>query len=314
MKLPQSGRALALLLTVAASAWATPAQAFCRATTCDPAKESCNVDGTTQCITTGQPLAWHNACITINIQADGAPKARISPAATAELVQRAFDTWLNVDCGDGQRPSIDVVVGGPVECATSEYSMDHHNANIVMFREEAWPYKGAEDALGLTRLRFNKDTGELWDADIELNTLDEPLSVDDPEDDEVDLASLITHEVGHLLGLGHTLTEGATMQAGYHNGSTQLRTLQADDIAGICAIYPPEREVASQSCEPKHGFSELCAADQGAFVEPPAETDDDEEPRHYASDCSVVAPGAPVSSGGLTLLSVGLLALLRRRR
>jgi hypothetical protein len=40
--------------------------------------------------------------------------------------------------------------------------------------------------------------------------------------------------------------------------------LSADDVAGICATYPPGRKAATKSCENRHGFSEQCGADQPA--------------------------------------------------
>ena len=44
----------------------------------------------------------------------------------------------------------------------------------------------------------------------------------------------------------------------YVPGQTKLRTLDPDDVAGICDIYPPDRDIGSQSCEPRHGFASKC--------------------------------------------------------
>jgi Matrixin len=303
-----SGVALSLCL------WNHEAAAYCRATTCNPgdATQTCVVDQQTQCILSGKPLFWQNGCITVNIQADGAPSSRISPRAAAESVARALETWLNVDC-NGERPSLDAVIGGPVTCNVAEFSTDHYNANVVMFREDTWPYTGGENALGVTWLNFNADTGEIWDADIELNAATEELSVGKPEGNQIDLDSLIMHEVGHLLGLGHSLVPGATMMAGYFPGSIELRSPEADDIKGICAIYPPGRSTTSSSCESSFGFSELCASEQPPFVPPPDSGGANDAPRTQEgctlgprSDASTHASLAP-------LLALGWLAWRRRR-
>ncbi len=47
-----------------------------------------------------------------------------------------------------------------------------------------------------------------------------------------DAIKVVTHESGHVIGLGHT---GHT--AIMHQGELTYNTLQADDIAGIQAIY-----------------------------------------------------------------------------
>jgi hypothetical protein len=49
-----------------------------------------------------------------------------------------------------------------------------------------------------------------------------------------DIQTVALHEIGHLLGLTHTNVAGAVMFPTYQG---QLRTLQADDIAGIRTIY-----------------------------------------------------------------------------
>ncbi len=51
-----------------------------------------------------------------------------------------------------------------------------------------------------------------------------------------DLQSVATHEFGHALGLGHSAISAAVMYPSYTQG-TNKRTLHADDIAGIIAIY-----------------------------------------------------------------------------
>jgi len=282
------------------------AVAFCRATTCDPRKEVCATDAQ-GCFTTGLPLSWASNCVTVSVQGDGSPKQNIDFEAARINVEHAFAAWTSATC-EGGSPSISVVVNGPVSCDASEYNADRGNANIVMFREDSWPYAGGEDALGLTLIRFDPDTGAIWDSDIEVNAVDEPLSVGAPTAGAVDLASLLTHEAGHLLGLGHNVyDETATMFPGYHTGSIELRSLADDDIAGICEIYPPKRKPSTTNCEPRHGFSESCGADQPAAA-PPEPSD----PKR--SSCSFACAASPHDAAFSGLLAALALLVIRRSR
>ena len=281
------------------------ASAFCQATSCNPNETECSTTPL-GCFSTGFPLSWASNCVTVSVQADGAPKQHISYAAARSSVERAFAAWTDAACDEGS-PSISVVVNGPVACNASEYNADRGNANVVVFREDAWPYVGGEDALGLTIVRFDPMSGEIWDADIEINAVDEPLSVGAPVAGSVDLDSLLTHEAGHLLGLGHnTLDESATMFPGYHTGSVELRSLADDDIEGICNIYAPARKASSTSCEPRHGFSDLCGALQPAPTPKPSDQE--------SSGCSLAAGSSQRSPLGLGLFAALALLLVRRAR
>ncbi len=53
---------------------------------------------------------------------------------------------------------------------------------------------------------------------------------------QLDYEAVVLHEVGHALGLTHSDVPGAVMLPNYSG----QRTLGADDIAGIRALYPPD--------------------------------------------------------------------------
>ena len=173
------------------------------------------------------------------------------------FASRAFSTWLHADCGGGG-PSLQIGTRGPVACDESRYNDAGKNANVVIFRDEDWPYPDGIDTFGYTFVRFNTRTGEIYDADVEINAERFELATHGG-DEGADLQSILTHEVGHFLGLAHSTAPDATMQAVYVQGTADWRTLAQDDIDGICAIYPPDRSAEPCTFVPHGGFASECA-------------------------------------------------------
>jgi hypothetical protein len=242
------------LLAVGALLQTTDAHAFCRKTTC----KDCPLAPDTGCMMGGQPLLWPGACVSYSLTRNAS--TQVSQEAASELASRAFEAWQSVTCpGTGEPPSIAAAEAfGSTGCRLAEYSRTGANANVVLFREGEWPYPDSEDALGLTTVSFDSVTGQIYDADVELNAT-EPLSItDDVQSEHWDLLSILTHEVGHFLGLAHSQEPGSVMRRSFDSGSDALRVPSEDDIAGICSIYPPNRRALPCNFTPKGGFANEC--------------------------------------------------------
>ena len=52
------------------------------------------------------------------------------------------------------------------------------------------------------------------------------------------IEDIAVHEFGHALGLGHSASTSATMYPSTSSCNTALRSLDADDLAGVRALYP----------------------------------------------------------------------------
>jgi hypothetical protein len=292
----------AVLLGALVLSSASPAAAFCRARTCDPSDllEDCQFDEN-DCVVSGRELFWASSCVTFSIHEGGSPALGIEADTLERVATNAFRHWLEADCGGGTKPSIHVGSTGSVVCNASEYNERGRNANIVIFRDDEWPYPGSPDAFGYTLLSFDSETGAIYDADIELNSAEFELSAT-PDQASVDLESVLTHEIGHFLGIAHTAREhaDATMSAGWDGVGSGLRSLSPDDQDAICAIYPPEERTRPSNCEPRHGFASECG------VPLP------EEPSSACSFAGHRGRGSPRSGQMLALATI--LALLTRQR
>ncbi|MDP6943714.1 MAG: matrixin family metalloprotease, partial [Myxococcota bacterium] len=123
--------------------------------------------------------------------------------------------------------------GGPVNIATWRSELD------------GWPY--ATRVVALTTLMFDVETGEMVDADMEFNSIDFTFSTDDSPD-TYDLQQSVTHEVGHMLCLGHSNAPEAVMYMTAGPGALQKRHLSADDIEGVMANHGLAGAPPTQPC------------------------------------------------------------------
>jgi hypothetical protein len=110
-----------------------------------------------------------------------------------------------------------------------------------------------ERVLGATTFLINAQTGEIIEADIFFNSTF-PWSVAPAgQPGRYDVESIALHEVGHLLGLGHSAigetelvpggrrviaSEAVMFPIAFSPGNIDDRTLKADDRAGASDIYP----------------------------------------------------------------------------
>lgn len=163
--------------------------------------------------------------------------------------RRAAEAWERAD------PRIDLVDDGP----TRKKAGREDGVNVIGFGSSS------SDAVASTSY-FGFDTdpevdvvleheGEVWVyAPCDAARCPGHASDDDDELERVaedaelaELQSVLTHELGHLLGLDHSSGEALTMSSGWFNDALFPQTLGLGDVLGVRALYPctcPEPDVA----------------------------------------------------------------------
>jgi hypothetical protein len=222
------------------------AEAFCRTSTVRGAPGECS--------SAGIPLMWCSACTGLSMHVDGS-----LDIALEDLRREATDAaarWGDVACpGETMDPPAFEL---RVIDDTRVYSGINHNgpnANVVWFNS-LWQPDALHRAgtIAITIVSFDRRTGEVLDADVELNqrTDQNPggfvFSTGMPTADTADLPTILTHEFGHALGLGHSDQDRAVMWPTAGMGESR-RTLSADDVEGVCDIYSFDRRPSAQ-CDP----------------------------------------------------------------
>jgi hypothetical protein len=286
------------------SAWSRSAAAFCRSTTCSP-ERPCDLDED-GCEIGGLPLTWPVSCVGVSLQRDGTERLPIEEVSRA--LDASLSTWSSVPCLDDGNASIALGRLKPVGCARTEYDPNGPNANSVIFRDATWSYAASDQTLAFTTVTFDVATGLILDADVEINSLDNEITGGE-QPVAYDLESILTHELGHLLGLAHSPDPIATMNPSYEPGTTSQRDLETDDVGAICAAYPPGRK-ASCDVTPRGGFSSVCLATR----EPAGATSPAEGCAVHGVSVWKNRPGASSLPPGIGACSLALAAAARLAR
>ncbi len=191
----------------------------------------------------GAQIRWSEDAVAIRL----APysKLRLNPEDMLSALVMATEAWRGYD----RVPDIFVNGGEPA-------SPGHHGDSPTngIYVIEDWPYES--NKLAVTVTTYGESSGKLLDADILVNP-DASLKLL-PESDKdhsmgaYDVASILTHEVGHVLGLGESDTDPmATMWPLIAFAETHKRTLEEDDEAGVMSVYAgasPESVADTAGC------------------------------------------------------------------
>jgi len=226
----------------------------------------------TRTVDNNNPIAWTRSCVFVAPSTQGA--GSLTQTEILAAVNGAANAWNAVGCS-----YIQLRVGTPEPGLEAGFDQDRAPKNVIVFQDESWPYDPS--AAALTTITYlsssNADSdGQIVDADVEINGVNFEFATDG-HPTQHDLQNVLTHELGHVLGLDHTCDDGminptpldhtgtpipscfpqsqlplvvtaATMYNFAAPGEIGKRTLEPDDSNGLCAIYPSAEDPLV--CEP----------------------------------------------------------------
>ena len=145
--------------------------------------------------------------------------------AAVAAIQAAIAVWSEAECG------IPFAYQGRISDTSFSDASDGYNVIYVV--DVGWP---DESALA-SAPRVYVDGTDITEGDIGLNAQYFSWSIDDADGlTTFDLTAGMVHEIGHLIGLWHSLVEGASLNPAMV-GNPEALTLEADDIEGLCYLY-----------------------------------------------------------------------------
>lgn len=184
-------------------------------------------------------LHWEALPARFYVTNAGAPN--VSAAQFQAAVSAAFAAWDQV-------PS--ATFSGTFSGLTNAAPFDDDGMSVL-----GYAYRPDMDrVLAATTFTVNTVTGEIVESDIFFNSAFPWSTAAGGESNRYDVESIALHEVGHLLGLGHSALGETELRAGggrrviaagavmfpiaFSAGNIEGRTLRPDDIAGVSDIYP----------------------------------------------------------------------------
>jgi predicted Zn-dependent protease len=152
--------------------------------------------------------------------------------AFVNAIDSSFRTW--------RTPENTVIDFIPMGC-TSVSNNRNDGINTIAFITSDWSFDSS--AIAVTRNFYvsgnSGKAGMILDTDILINAVNFEFT-STGESTKHDIQNILTHEIGHLIGLGHEVDpkdSDATMFASASPGETKKRDLASNDLEGLVAAY-----------------------------------------------------------------------------
>jgi hypothetical protein len=266
---------------------------------------------------------WETSCVHVSTYPQGLADLTLDQINAAALASAAAWSKQDPDLAPCTYLDLRMRVAAPT---AGPPAAANDRINNVIFRDTSWCPAGATSgddcydsmALALTAVTTVTKTGQIVDADIEVNAVNflwADIGANPDAFGKHDLQNALTHEMGHFIGLEHTCYEpssgrlrptdhtGApvpdcstasqevrdtTMYTQAATGDVTKRTLAPDEKLAVCEIYPLDRDPST--CPPPGSGG----GDDGF--------------------CSIAPAGAGVAGSGWTAVLLAAAAAVARQR
>lgn len=176
------------------------------------------------------PFTWGTQVpVSFVIQQDGS--ADVPDASDAAAVRLGFDTWEGLAAS-----SIGFVEDTQADASRTDF--DAQDVHLVMWDEDGSSglFPPGSSIVALTPLLASTTTGQIIDADVVFNG-EHPFSTN-LQGGTFDVQAVVTHEIGHMIGIDHSGGPLTTMNATVVAGSSTPRSLSRDEETAAAHVYP----------------------------------------------------------------------------
>ena len=143
-------------------------------------------------------------------------------SAASAAVRAGADVWLE------QASAFRFIYAG----SSSQTTNTNDGINLVLFREDSSGSAIATTYWWYSSSRIIDSDIVFWDGSFRFYAGSSDCA------GGFYIEDIAAHEFGHALGLGHSTAPGATMYPSAFTCDSSIRSLDADDISGVRALYP----------------------------------------------------------------------------
>lgn len=162
----------------------------------------------------------------------------LSDDEAARAIRAGYQHWVDVPCSYAE---------SRYDGRTEQLGFGANDGvNITSWYTSEWPM--AREAIAVTSTLADFGNGIL-DSDMVFNDVHFDFATDGSPG-RMDIEAVATHEAGHFFGLGHSADPAATMFPTTGPANLAPRSLDTDDVEGLCGLYPTGKPPGIEIGEP----------------------------------------------------------------